>query len=243
MVRGYGISTVGLLLLLIGLPSFRLGGQAREVPPHDNSDWWSITGSSDEGEAVKIQNREIAVANFRVLGIDLHEDAVARLGKKLGETPIIGRGDASTGREQACYMSSEMRPPTFLIVEEGEVNSAFYLFNDATPWNGRDLCTRSKQISRTVQTASGLHLGQTPEHVIKILGKPSKRKESELSYFLRVKKRTSPDALARCRSQHSELNDKELHEDCDTYDLTVFISAKFAHSELVYLGVSTAETD
>lgn len=235
-------SAVWLVLLIIGLFSFRLGGQARQISPDDNSDRWSITGPAGDAGAGTIQNREIADANFLVLGVDFRENAVARLKKRLGKTPIVARGDASTSREQACYRSPQEQSPTFLIAEEGEVNYAFYLFNDSTPWNGRDLCTPSREISREVQTASGLHLGLTQEQVIKILGKPSRRTANELSYLLEVTKRTAPDALARCRSQHSEPNSNEISEACVTYDLTVFIRAKFAHAKLVYLVVSTTET-
>lgn len=242
MQRPNGAFAALLLFFLMGPASFKLCGQTRETPPHDDSDWWSITGSQDKGKILKAQNREIASANFRILGVDLREDAVARLGKKLGKTPIVNRGDASTGRTQACYCSSS-KPPTLLIAEEGEVNSAFYLFSDPTPWNGRDLCSRSSQVSRNVQTASGLHLGQTLDQVIKILGEPSERSRSELTYFLSVRKKTAPDAAARCRLQYHDSSDEDLHEECDAYDLTLFIRAKFAHSELVYLGVSAAETD
>lgn len=223
---------------VVQFPARRAGAQ---TSPNDSSDWWSITGSlGDEGDGT-IQNREIAGGNFQILGVDLREDAIARLEKRLGKTPVVNRGDASTGRAQACYLSSS-KPPTFLVAEEGEVNYAFYLFNDAAPWNGRELCTRSTKISHDVQTASGLHLGQTPEQVSKILGKPSRRTPNELSYVLEVRKGPTPDALARCRSQHPELNGNEIPENCVTYDLTVVIRARFAHAKLVYLVVSTSET-
>lgn len=224
-----------MLLPLIGLFSFRLAGQARQISPDDNSDWWSITGPAGEEVTETIQSREVADANFQILGVDLRQDAIARLEKRLGRTPTVARGDGGESREQACYRSPEEESPTFLIAEEGEVNYAFYLFNDVTPWNGRDICTRSGEISREVRTASGLHLGQTPEQVIKILGKPSRRRTNELSYLLEVNKGTAPDALARCRSRYPDLT-------CATYDLTVVIRARFVHAKLVYLAVSTTET-
>jgi len=238
----HGRSAVWLLLPFIGLFNFQLRGQPRQISPDDNSDWWSITGPAGDGEVGTTQNREIADANFQILGVDLREDAIARLEKRLGKTPIVARGDGGESREQACYRSPQEEPPTFLIAEEGEVNYAFYLFNDETRWNGRELCTRSGQVSREAHTASGLHLGQTPEQVIKILGKPSRRTPNELSYVFEVKKGTAPDALARCRSQHPELSGTEIPENCATYDLTVFIRARFAHAKLVYLVVSTTET-
>ena len=231
----HGRSAVWVLLPLFGLFSSRLAGQARQISPDDNSDWWSITGPAGEEVTDAAQNRELARANFQILGVDLREDAIARLEKSLGKTPIVTRGDGGESREQACYRSPQEESPTFVIAEEGEVNYAFYLFNDATPWNGRDLCTKSGKISRGVQTAAGLHLGQTPEQVVKILGKPSRRTPNELSYVLEVSKGTAPDALARCRSRYPELT-------CATYDLTIVIRARFAHAKLVYLVVSATET-
>jgi len=77
----HGRSAFWLLLPFLGLFSFQLGGQARQVSPHDNSDWWSITGPAGDEEAGTTQNREIADANFQILGVDLREDAIARLEK------------------------------------------------------------------------------------------------------------------------------------------------------------------
>jgi hypothetical protein len=241
MVRRFGRFAAGLLLLLAfwGHPFLR--GQA-DYLIHDNSDWWSITGSTDDVGEMKTQDRELPRANFHVLGVDLSEYAVTRIQKRLGQTPIISRGDASTGREQACYRSSP-EPATYLIAEEGEVNSAFYLFNESAPWNGRELCKRLKLVSGSIGTDSGVHLGQAPEQVMTILGKPSKRSQSEIIYFLAAKEKTSPDASARCRAQYPEMSLEELRENCDVYDLTVFIRARFVHARLVYLGVSVAETD
>jgi hypothetical protein len=236
-------SAIWLLPIIIGLFSFRLGSQARQISPDDNSDWWSITGPAGDAGAGTIQNRELVGTNFRILGVDLRENAVARLEMRLGKTPVVVRGDASTSREQACYRSPQENSSTFLIAEEGEVNYAFYLFDDSTTWNGRDLCTPSRAISREVQTASGLRLGLTQGQVIKILGKPSRRTPDELSYVLEVTKRPAPDMPARCRPGHPEPNIGELSKSCLTYDLTVFIRARFAHAKLVYLVASTTETN
>ena len=241
MVPRFGRFAAGLFVLLAlwGHPFLR--GQADHLP-HDDSDWWSITGSTDDVGEMRIQDRELPRTSFRVLGVDLSEDAVTRIQRRLGQTQTISRGDASTGREQACYRSSP-EPATYMIAEEGEVNSAFYLFNEGAPWNGRELCKRSELVSGSIGTDSGVHLGQSPEQVTTILGRPSRRSQSEIIYFLSTKKETPPDAAARCRAQHPEQSPEELHEDCDVYDLTVYIRARFVHARLVYLGVSVAETD
>ena len=237
MVKRHERVTV-TLLLLIGMCSVTLDGQISSGErPSDNSDWWSST-RSPEG----IQYREIADANLQIVGVNLRSDIFQTIYERLGHATVVQRGDSSTWREQVCYVDFSVPYSTYLIFEHGEVNSSFYLFSEAIPWNGRDLCARSKKPLGILETASGLHLGQTPKQVVGILGQPSERRENELRYFFEVKRKTPPDALARARVQHPELSEKQFHDDYDTYDLTVFIYAKFANSEMIYLGVSTAET-
>lgn len=241
MTKRHGTLAFGFLILFLGTHWLEMYGQA--APTNDDSDWWSITRLPDDAIHGKFQQREISNANFRIAGVNLRDYSLQAISRVLGEAPTTGRGDASTGREQACYVSSDVAHPTYLIFEEGEVNSAFYLFSETTPWNGRDLCVRSKRVSRSVKTESGLCLRQTPEQVAKILGKPSERRGNALYYLLHVEKKTPQGQLARIRTRHPELSDKQFHDDYDRYDLTVFIYAKFRHSSMVYLAVSVAETN
>jgi len=240
MTRQPGVSALGLLFLLFAAHSIGMSGQATSA--NDDSDWWSILRSPEEPIGGKFQQREIANANFRITGVFLRDYSLEAIERVMGVAPTTGRGDASTGREQACYVSSDAAHPTYLIFEQGEVNAAFYLFSETTPWNGRNLCVSSKRVSTNVRTNSGLHLAQTPEEVVKILGEPSERRGDALYYLLHVEKKTPPDQFARVRAQHPELSEKQLHDDYDRYDLTVFICAKFRRSSMVYLAVSVAET-
>lgn len=243
MVNKHLTATLGLSLLFMGVLGNKLDGQApSEVPSSDNSDWWSMTRTAEAVEAGKIQHREIADTNLRIAGVDLRNQTFAEVHKELGQTPVVLRGDGSTHREQACYVSSQSGHLTYLVFEQGEVNSSFYLFSDSGPWNGRSLCARSKRIPEIVETASGLHLGQTPDQVLGILGQPSERGQGQLLYLIEMKKKTTPEALTRARMQHPELTEQQFHADYDTYDLTVLVCAKFDDSGLIYLGVSTAET-
>jgi len=208
----------------------------------DNSDWWSGLNSSDSDEVVNIQERELPPTTFRVLGIGLSEEMFKRAAAKLGKTQIIERGDASTGRSQACYVSSQGSPKTFLIFEQGEVNFGFYLFSDSRPWNGMDRCTPSALVSDEISIALGLHLGQSPAEVIAILGKPSRRSKDELLYSLHAKKKNSPEDLRRARRANPSMSDTEFHENYDFYDLGVGILARFTNSRLTYLSISKSET-
>jgi len=240
VTKRHGILAFGFLILFLRTHWLEMHGQA--APANDDSDWWSITRLPDDEIHVKIQQREISNANFRIAGVNLRDYSLQVISKVLGATPTTERGDASTGREQACYVSSDAAHPTYLIFEEGEVNSAFYLFSETTSWNGRDRCVRSKRVSRSIMTESGLCLGQTPEQVAKILGKPSERRGNALYYLLHVKKKTPLDQLTKIRTQHPELSDKEFYDDYGRYDFTVYICAKFDHAAMIYLGISVAET-
>ena len=234
------------LFCLFALPTaVRLVGQKpAEVPLDDNSDWWSFDGSLDKptaGELVS-QQRTIADANFQILGMDIRKGALAQAGKILGEATMTDRGDAATGRSQKCYLSSNPKEMVDLIVEEGEVNNALYLFSETSPWKGKEYCSRSPKVSKSGATVSGLRLGLTPAEVIRILGKPSFQNQSEFQYLLESRKETSPGELARFRKDNPDMSEKEFQGNYRYYDITVFIRIKFAHSRLNYLAVSESET-
>ena len=65
----------------------------------------------------------------------------------------------------------------------------------------------------------------------------------DLIYFRTTKKRTSRSNLKRLRQYHSDLSCREFQENCDYFDFTAYIIAKFSNSKLVYLGVSKSETN
>jgi hypothetical protein len=244
------IVLAAFLLLFGALPfSGLLGQQPAEVPLNDDSDWWSVTngkgsGLDDQAQdgALKSQVREIAEGNFRILGMDIREGALEQAGKELGDAAEMDRGDAATGRAQKCYISPAPKDKTYFIVEEGEVNKAFYLFSEAAPWTGFEYCFRTSKIKRKMATASGLKLGLTPQEVIHILGKPSIQRQDELQYLLEFNKKTSPEELARLRKAKPNLSDEEIMLDFGSYDITVFIRAKFVHSKMEYLVISESET-
>lgn len=239
-----GMSAAGVTLLV--LFGFSLGGSALQIDnriySRDNSDWWSVTKALDSDETISTQERELAASNFRILGVHLNEDMFTQAARAIAQGKTIERGDAATGRAQACYVSNQ-DAKVHLIFEQGEVTFTFYLFSDDRPWVGDDLCVRSSVIPPNVSTASGLHLGQTPPQVMVILGSPSRRSNGELFYSVHAKKKASPQDLKRLREANPQLSDEDFHKAYDFYDLNASVRAKFADSKLKYLAISKAETN
>jgi len=58
-----------------------------------------------------------------------------RAAAKLGISAIIERGDASTGRSQACYVSARDGAKVHLIFEQGEVDFTYYMFVGGPAWD------------------------------------------------------------------------------------------------------------
>ncbi len=209
----------------------------------DKSDWWSIGREPDSEDEIKAQERELSSSNFRALGVALGDEMFVRAAAKLGKATIVERGDAASGRTQECYVSVQPGKKVHFILEQGEVNLAFYLFEDGPQWQGEERCTKSSLVSANAATASGLHLGQTPAQVIAILGKPNLLRKNQLSYSLHVKKKTSPEDLEKIRSSYPKLSDQEFHDNYDYYDLSANVNAKFVDSRLTYLAISKLETN
>jgi hypothetical protein len=208
----------------------------------DNSDWWSITREDTDAEHITFQERELSRGNFQILGIHLDEGLFRRAEGEFGGATSVERGDASTARAQLCYVSIGEATNTYLIFETGEVNNTFYLFNAGPAWKGNDKCVATKVPISGASTISGLHLGLIPSQVIDILGKPTIRREDQLSYYVHARKKTSEVDLKRIRQQHSEMSDKEFADNYAFYDLTAMIVMRFKDSRLNYLAVSELET-
>ena len=188
----------------------------------DDSDWWSMTRGVD-GADIEPQKRLPADSNFSILGVALGDSQFVQVGARLGTASQVIRGDASTGRTQACYVSSNSSPQVHLVFEQGEVDYAFYLFSGGPDWQHSELCKKSSTISSRLKTGSGLALRQTRSQVEAILGKPTAVQANTLIYFDQV---------------HIEPRDHST-----PYDLTTYIEARFADGKLNYLGVMKSETD
>lgn len=238
------LATWAFLFLLLVLPFEGFATQADDtVRLTDNSDWWSTNRSPDSGEETKTEARELPASNFRVVGISLGDTMFSRAAAKLGKATIVERGDASTGRRQACYVSSGGQDKVHLVFEQGELDYTFYLFADGPAWEGADHCVESNALSSQLATAAGIHLGQTAAQVIVILGKPTKRLEDELLYSFSVRKKTSPEDLKEARQRNPEMSDKDFEETYSHYYLGAGVVAKFKDSKLTYLAVSKVESN
>lgn len=236
-----------LRVILIGLLlSLARPVRAQEVSPThtpDNSDWWSMIRDESQIEHLKPGKTDPGSSNFQILGIALtYDDLFGKVAKHLGKAEMTFRGDASTARQQACYVSSTGPSKTFLIFEQGEVELAFYLFTDGRSWNGIDRCTKSEMIFPGIATGAGLRLGLTRDEVEGILGSPTVRDGDDLIYWNQVAKRSSPNELAKAREQYPKMTEKEFHEDYDEYYLLAYIEARFVNSRLSYLAVEKSET-
>jgi hypothetical protein len=235
------VSTISLVLLACSVAALsdQIGSTIR-FP--DNSDWWSDYNAPESEATTNTQAREVSSSNFEVLGIHLSEDMFTQAAAKLGPATIIERGDASTGRGQACYVSTEDGPKVHLIFEQGEVDYTYYLFADGPDWQGSEHCVSTSLVSRSLATASGVRLGETPAQVIAILGRPSFRGNNELLYSLDVRKKRTPEELKRLREGNPGLDEADSHN-YDSYDSGANFIARFVHSKLTYFTASASDVD
>ncbi len=238
---GQVVCAVALVLFLLAAPLLAAQGG----PPgymNDNSDWWSRTRAfAFDDQKTVIHNHEPGSANFEILGLRLDSDLFGKAAAKLGKAAIIERGDAATGRSQACYTSIGAAPMVHLIFENGEVSESFYLFSGGPNWKGSDLCAKSNSVTEDLSVASGLRLGQAPSEVRAILGQPSVATASKLIYSYSIQKKSSAKDFEKLRPRYPELSDQELHRQYEFYTLGVYIEARFSTGRLTYLAVSKTE--
>src|SRR5215470_9923460 len=142
------------LIILLIVVTMSYAQQPDHVRLEDNSDWWSI--GKDDNPGTEPQKKLLDDADLTIAGIRLGKDDAP---KKFGPARTVERGDAGSYRGQICYKS--LSDGTFLIFEEGEVDSAAYLFESGKRWNGQDKCSASKLVSRQVSTAHGIKLGSS----------------------------------------------------------------------------------
>jgi hypothetical protein len=232
-----------LLLFVASLFAGQVGSQQFPTNHTDDSDWWSLLRDDTPLEKLSAQPKEIAASNFQIAGVTLDYDQVLdKIPAKLGRTAFVSRGDASTGRSQLCYASSQSGDATYLIFERGEVELSFYLFAGGPPWSGQKRCAVSPLIRRDLVTPSGLRLGLNRSQVERILGEPTAADESEITYWHQTKEKTSPRDLENARKADAHISDKEFHEDYDYFFRSVWIVVKFKDAKTNYIGVSKSET-
>jgi len=239
--------------MVVAGPAFRLSGQEKpQVAPPAKSDSY---GEDEHGRKLRIQHREVSGTNFQIAGVDLakSEEVLSQAARVLGKVTTVGSGDGAYSNREACYRSAEQNDSTYLIFGRGEVDSSFTLSSDSSAWKWKTPCKRSPWVTRSLATASGIHLGQTQEQVIAILGLPTRRSRNiqngrdNLIYSLEANKKTDPRELARRLQQalktNPDLNKYIFHRDNDSYVLVVDIHATFLTDALTNLTVSWSAQD
>lgn len=209
----------------------------------DNSDNWSKFPAEEKGKPIPELKRDPPPGVSRILGIDIkhQSEALGRAIAALGTAKAVSTGDASTGREQICYVSEPKAHNVHLIFEEDEVYADYYLFEDGPHWNGESFCAPSKLVSPDLRNDAGLGLGETRSQVEAILGKPSLRRHDLLYYNFALTKKTPRKDLEAARKANPGLSEKVLEEDYGSYDLYVSIEVDFRGEKSTYLGVSWSE--
>lgn len=230
-----------LLLTLLISASLLAQDTSNTVRLGDRTDWWSVLNENFEWPNNKAKGDELAPANFEIAGVNLEADNPFRnLRERFGWAISAVRSKGNNAREQFCYVFGQS-PFGRLVFEHGESNESFYLFAEGQPWNGQALCASSTQLTPSLRTKSGLGLGISPTEVEQILGKPDFSSPSRLVYYRDIEKHTPDEKLAQLRTEHSDLADKDFHDNYDSYDLELYIEARFADGKLTYLAVSKGE--
>ena len=200
-LKNWKLVAVNLFIFLV-FPVAGLFGQDKPlIAPPARSDSYAI---DEKGRKIRVQHRHIVGENLLIAGVNLalKGDFFANVFNLLGKFTTVASGDASTGLEEACYQSSAGDDPTLLIFGEGEVDRSFILTSDHSTWKWKIPCKRSRKISINVATSSGLHLGQTQDQVIAILGLPTWRSRNNmngrdvLKYELEAKRKMNAQEIA-----------------------------------------------
>ena len=231
-------------LLILGFAfSFLLSAQdtSNTVRLADQSDWWSVLNENFYWPIEKPAGDELRADNFEIAGMKLDRDPSFRNVKnKFGRTVTASRGSTSSARQQVCYLSQQ-NPPVRLIFEEGDLSLSFYLVAGGQGWNGQALCAESPQVSENLRTKSGLGLGISPVDVVKILGKADVSNPDRLVYEREIEHETPNEKLTELRKEHSEMSEKDFHDNYDSYEVELYIEARFTSGKLSYLAVSKTE--
>jgi len=82
----------------------------------------------------------------------------------------------------------------------------------------------------------------TTADVKKILGKPSTTAPDRLVYSRLTKKKMSPEDLKKLRTSSPGTSDENLQRNA-SWDVTVYIEARFSNDKMTYLAVMRAETN
>jgi len=247
--KGKQVKKLALLLMLLAIFTWPASGQVQAgIAPPQKSDTFE---ANENGQKLRVQYGELAKGNFQIAGVDLasEEDVFKQATRILGPVQTRETGDAGDADERACYRPTDKSDATRLYFHAGEVG-AWFVLSSTTPASEReDVCRPSSRIARDLKTTSGLHLEQTEEQVIAILGLPTRRSRNantgmdSMAYEYETKKKSSSSDLARARQAHPDMSEQELLSNYGSYDVSESIEMKFAGGLLTELNVSWSVTD
>lgn len=245
----FGAGEAALLLIVLSACSPRGTCQNKlEVAPPQKSD---TIAEDDAGRKFRVQHGELPAGNFQIAGVDLASEVevLKQAARILGPAGTRATGDAADYDERACYRPVDKNDTTRLYFHRGEV-SPWFVLSSTTPASERnDVCRSSSKITRDISTVSGLHLGQTQEQVISILGLPTRRSHDPatardvMAYEYETRRRASADKIARAREQNPNMSEEALFRSFGFYDLEELIEVKFSSRILTELKVSWTGTD
>jgi hypothetical protein len=241
--------TSALLLVLqvvVAVPG-ALPEKLQVAPPRENDTF----ATGERGHEFRVQHGELATGHFQIAGVDLtfEEDVFKQAARVLGPVQIRSTGDAADADGRVCYRPTDKDDATRLYFHAGEVTEWFVL-SSATPASERtDVCRPSSKVSKSLSTASGLHLGQTVKQVIAILGLPTRRSHDAktgfdaMTYEFETRKKASISEMAAARKANPGMTEEKLLESYGYDDLEESIELKFSEGLLTELNVSWSAQD
>lgn len=234
---GRPIAAVSIVLIVAGLWVTVRG----QVAPPKKSDAFAVT---ENGRHIRVQQGELPTGNFQIAGVNLarDQDVLEQAARILGRAKTTATGDASTFQKTACYRSADADDPTVLLFSNGEVDYSFELTSNHALAN-KARCLPSPKIIRSLATGSGLRLGETPAHVIALLGLPTRRTRNNaldrtvLVYDFETKKKTAPRDFVKMREKHPDMTEHDLDVNFGSYSLEETMQATFESGSLLDLRV------
>jgi hypothetical protein len=223
--------------LLFFVPVLVLAAQAAHYTLQDGSDWWSVLNENFSRTVLKLR-LPTPGEHMKILGVSVGENQFHELAERLGDAPVVTRGEADTGRTQVCYMSSDENERVYVAFEEGPVSHALYLFKSRRPWAGSEYCMAVKEVSAALETGSGVHLGMTRREVLEILGPPSLLEEDRVVFHRGTQEHTPADQLQQIRKQLPGLSEQQAEALYGSFNHTVYMEARFLDRRLSYLAVA-----
>lgn len=211
--------------------------QAPAVAPPSKTNTYA---EDEKGRKIRVQRGELPAGNFRVAGVDLtkQQDVLEQATRVLGRGVSAASGDAAGWDESVCYRAAESTDGTRLFFGKGEMNFYYTLASEAGPLKPHQSCRRSKLVTKTIETGSGIRLGMTPRDLISALGLPTRRSEHArlhtevLEWSFELKKKASEEDLARARKSNPGQTEAEVRQNYGFYWQSETIKSRFKDGQL-----------